>query len=1628
MAGARQRLVDLLDYIEQVVRLDERVALRVSEYRLQDGSTFAISKSDTSDLPSVRHNIRDGEGPVWLEVERLARREPPVPPKETADWIVLSPDPSQVPDIRTHRIVTVSAAQRDAALEKRQVRPGDVLPSPRKSGEAANAPLKFDLKLRLEDRPALKSAIEKWVAGEWSMWSVEEITRRRTIALYQQLYKLFQLLEIGSSESSIEVIWGIGVVKWEKGGAIVDRPLLERRVDIELDEMRGGLIRVRPTSADATFDLKPYEEFGCPNLGILSDLIRREIQRSGDDEGISPFSRDTYETILSVGATRLDPDGCYFPDLSNSIERDTAASSRLAVMDNWILFARPRSQHVVLQDIERLRNAAEQETTDIGGLPQHLVTTPSRAAGPNEWEPLNTRLGQSVGEGGTPGDAAHPAIYDVFFPKPFNDDQLAILRMLSAADGFVVQGPPGTGKTHTIANLICHYMAIGKRVLVVSHGEAALAVLKDQLPREVQPLAIAVLSNERQGLRQIEKAIRQIQSVVEETRPESRRSVIARIESEIKGLQQQIKSIDDELDRIAEAHLTKIGPRGETPSALAQRLVSERPAYTWFTDRPTRSSSETKISDREIGQLAEARRNIGDLIDHLSVQLPAPSDLPDAESVAQWHADLMTAAEQQRAAIAGPAKTLRITSANVESAFALAKTLEGIGLIQQASEKTRWLEALWRASLHGEPNPLCDRLRERMDEAEKLSAERAALLSHSTEFPGRLLDDQEALLAISRAARGEKLWPILKFGRGDARALVSAIKVDGAAVPDGNTKMWAHVAAAVSNALRQRGADSRWDAFIAEVGGTQVGQNRKATIEICQRILKVCDEAHRNTALLASIVVNQFSFERLATDQKLCLDLAKQIRALAVSVRLSAAEHHRRRVHNLFQSSDRTSVSIRRLFEEAVGNPRVRATKLSQIWIAMLSQLQRLKNLAVYFDTVLAVTSLIDSEGAPAWASRLREERATSSLDFLIPAAWRDVWDYAAAESLLSRIDERDRLAKLTNDRESADRQCRKLFGELVRERTFYELNRRLTPGIKTALVEFVRALTRIGAGTGKSAWIHRRAAREAMSRCYDAVPCWIMPTWRVAEQLPAELGALDLVIIDEASQSDVTELPALLRGKKILVVGDDRQVSPTAPFVTQEKIEQLRHHYLGELPFKTLLEPGESIYDLMRAVFPSHRLMLKEHFRCVEPIIRFSMQFYPEKLLPLRTPNAHERLDPPLVDIYVPHGVRSKRKTNEAEAEVIVREVAALTANPTMRERTIGVISLIGAEQAELVRAKLSEAIGEELMQRHAILCGDSATFQGSERDIVFLSMVADPANKKALTMLRYEQRFNVAVSRARDRLVLVRSVNREELNPNDLKAKLIAHFENPMPEVDAQSPDGLVACESVFERDLMSKLLDRGYRVQPQVGSLGYRIDMVVEGLNGARLAVECDGDRYHGPEQWRQDMRRQRTLERVGWRFWRCFASSFYRDQDAVIAELVERLSRMGIEPLKQDASVASMRQHVEHRVEQLSPGKHRMTSVASAERDMTLGNGRNGICVGDRIIVRYSDDSRRISVRLTENANDLEKGCLSVASPLGAAVLGAEEGDEIVVRLDDGQYRKALIEEVESTHSSADMRTN
>ena len=182
-----------------------------------------------------------------------------------------------------------------------------------------------------------------------------------------------------------------------------------------------------------------------------------------------------------------------------------------------------------------------------------------------------------------------------------------------------------------------------------------------------------------------------------------------------------------------------------------------------------------------------------------------------------------------------------------------------------------------------------------------------------------------------------------------------------------------------------------------------------------------------------------------------------------------------------------------------------------------------------------------------------------------------------------------------------------------------------------------------------------------------------------------------------------------------------------------------------------------------------------------------------------------------------------------------------------------------------------------------------------------MMVSMVIGPGDRGAANRADMHQRFNVALSRARDRMYLFRSVSENEVKDDSLTSRVIQHFKQPFRQ-DVKKVESLrEKCESGFELEVFDELVKRGYRVTPQVPSGGYFIDFVVEGNEGRRLAIECDGDRFHGPGKWSDDMARQRVLERAGWTFWRCFASSFVRRKDEVLADLLQTLEKLGIEPL-------------------------------------------------------------------------------------------------------------------------------
>jgi transcription elongation GreA/GreB family factor/very-short-patch-repair endonuclease len=259
----------------------------------------------------------------------------------------------------------------------------------------------------------------------------------------------------------------------------------------------------------------------------------------------------------------------------------------------------------------------------------------------------------------------------------------------------------------------------------------------------------------------------------------------------------------------------------------------------------------------------------------------------------------------------------------------------------------------------------------------------------------------------------------------------------------------------------------------------------------------------------------------------------------------------------------------------------------------------------------------------------------------------------------------------------------------------------------------------------------------------------------------------------------------------------------------------------------------------------------------------------------------------------------------------------------------------------------------------------------------------------------------------------------------PVPLKARVIRHFRDPMAGAQAPTGDLEAMCDSDFEREILRRLVGRGYHVTPQVGAVGYRIDLVVEGVSGRRLAVECDGDKYHGPERWVDDMRRQRILERIGWRFWRCWASSFTLDPDGCIDDLIATLDRMEIEPDSSERSAARYTRHIEV----IAPKAHTGNSgdddagiageTGNTERLRVVTESRaarEDIAIGDRVVFQYLDDRKQLAVTLTRDRTDFVNGFLSALSPLGAELLGKSEDEEIEIDL-EGRSRRVLILKVD-----------
>jgi hypothetical protein len=1141
--------------------------------RFRQARLSSVHQHELAFLPGISHDLTDDDGPLWLKIDRLKRGSPPVPPEGIAPWLEVSPAPDRKPVLRGYLISTVSDEQRKALVEAGAAREEDCAQSP---VTAKDGLPQWDVRLRLEDRPDLENEAHFWIEFSWLPWAIVERPIRRTLYFYQRFFEVAQLAEMGGGDKPFELVWGIGLARWRIDGQEIDLPLIERLIEIDLDESEGAAIKIRPRNLAATVNLRAFDEIGLRGVSLAYDSARRVMQTLDAEEGLTPYLRDSFEPILRACQSQIDPEGVYLPDM-NTLPPDQAPpgpGDHLAVSDRWVIFGRKRSDSFLLADIESLKQSVS-EAAGVGKLPgpcRTLVMGPD-ASTTNDWTPIGDRVGQIGGQ--APAAAPEKTLGDLFFPKPFNDEQIEIVRRLKVSDGVVVQGPPGTGKTHTISNIICHAMATGQRVLIVSHGEPALAVLRDQLPESIRPLAISITATEREGFRQIESAIRILQSVVDTVRASQQLRLIVDIENLIVDLRAKLDATDREIEAFAHRQLIP-ALRGKRAAEIAEEIVTAAGRHGWLQDRPDDPSSESRPTDADMDALRGARIRLGDRLKHIDVVLPSVDDLPDGEIVAQWHEDLLRAKSFGEAAKRDPSIWIRLDSLQAaDAAVAAADALHNLAVIQGAVQSKPWLSALANRAVNRVANDdIVDLVRAFAVDARPVAQQRQRYVAVPVELPEGFDAGPDVDAIVTKLAAGSRAFGLLAFRERARRPLVEAIKMQGRA--PANASDWAHVRDYIAWRGQVSAIRVRWNALAQELGAPAFATARELADLVADIDAALIEALHAIDAVIVAVqpvMPDGLSPQALWFEPSRIEAIEQALRNAAASARLDAVRVEINRLGSQFDNrSGAPGAFAQDLLVEKVGRDGIPAEIVRALWNRLRTHLDDLRQHAGDFRIVSGITEAIGNAGAPDWACRLRTEPASDGTDTGIPVDWRDAWDWAVASVYLKRIDDKDRLRHLADERIRLDAELRKTFEKLVRERTFYQLAGSMTGQIRAALMMFATAVARAGKGAGKAASRYRRDARIAMSQCYGAIPCWIMPTWRVAEQLPGQVGTFDLVIMDEASQSDIKELPALLRGKKILVVGDDKQVSPTFAFIENAKIERLEHNYLQEQHYKTLL------------------------------------------------------------------------------------------------------------------------------------------------------------------------------------------------------------------------------------------------------------------------------------------------------------------------------------------------------------------------------------------------------------------------------------------------------------------------
>jgi len=1239
------------------------------------------------------------------------------------------------------------------------------------------------------------------------------------------LIDLYRKTRLDMAEGGANTLFlAVGFLVWRKSetdARTYRAPLILLPVKLERRSVRSGV------------KLSIHEEEPRFNLTLLQ-MLRQDFD---------------LEIPELAGALPVDEAGIDVPRIWNLVRRAVRDTPGFEVVEDVVLGAFSFAKYLMWKDM-----VDRTDTLKRNPVVRHLLETPREPYDGCEEPPHPRELDATVSP------------EDLFTPLAADSSQLSAVVGSARGCDFVLDGPPGTGKSQTIANMIAHNLALGRKVLFVAEKRAALDVVHRRLVAHgLGPFCLELHSNKASKL----DVLRQLDTAWT-TAEESPADVWQRRAIELKASRDHLNSLVEALHRRRANGLTLFAAIGRVV-----RDGTEQPVrLTWPTGREHDAA--------QLEQLRETARRLD-----LNRPMAVAADLGTFKHVGRtewsnaWQAELLVhaAALAQSASMLAERRERLLGLLGVETdgdlrGLSALSTLAG-ALLQANGIDLSFafgVEAAQTLDQSGRAAPIIRAYREE-----------AAALSVAQD-PAAVQALPLAELDAAWAAAEKAFWPFSTFRK---KAVAKGLDPAGAADPEADLPRLHRMQGLLAQlaALPLASALPGW-------AGVSTDLDR------LDRLFKAA-EALRAAMVGAAQTPDQLIGLRSAI-RRLCVD-ANDL--LAADGTIGHAAQQYRDAYVAFADA-------KARFEAAAASP----TPIDGT--ALLSDIKS-----------IAATIAARATQLNAWTAWRRACQAAldGELHALVeaveagavpPGTVVEAFDIAYARWWAEAAIDAEPIVRDFNIAEHADM--------IERFRTLDDAFAKLTQlYIRARIAGEIPSKDAKVQPPGFGALAHQlklqkrhKPVRQLVAEMGPALttlaPCLLMSPLSVAQYLPPDSEPFDLVIFDEASQITPWDaVGAIARGRQVVVAGDPKQMPPTNNFNRGTEAEDDDSEI--ETDQESILE------ECLGARLPQRRLTW--HYRSRhESLIAFSNhRYYDGDLITFPAPVTRDSM----VSLRQVAGAwsRGKNRNNQIEAEAIVAEVVRRLLDPGFVDEkgnrlTLAVITL-NAEQQKLIEDLLDKARGR-YPQLEPYFAEDASeptmvrnleTVQGDERDVILLGISFGPETPNAPVMAMNFgplnraggwRRLNVAVTRARREMMVFTSFPSNLIDLNRTSAEAVRdlkHFleyakrgPRALGEAIAGSVGGF---ESPFEQAVARGLRQRGWTVVPQIGVSRFRIDLGVvhpDRRGDFLVGVECDGASYHSAATARdRDKVREAVLRSLGWELVRVWSTDWWIDAEGALDRL-------------------------------------------------------------------------------------------------------------------------------------------